>query len=458
MRWTRLVVLLAATVLVGAACAGEGAGGDGGGGGDGAGGAGGGGGGGAAVCDGAIDGAPATVEAWFHSGTGAERETLESQVAAFNQGQENVQVELTLLPEGDYNEQVQAAAASGDLPAILDFDGPFLYNYAWAGNLLPLDSCISQDLRSDLLPSIVNQGTYADQLWGVGTFDSGLGLYARRSVLEDAGIRIPGGPEDAWTAEEFTAVLKELKDAGFDKPLDLKVNYGQGEWFTYGFSPIVQSAGGDLINRGDYQSADGVLNGDASIAALDVFQGWFEEGLVDFNEDDAAFIDGRSAISWVGHWQFAPYKDAFGDDLAILPLPDFGEGTRTGMGSWQWGITSAAADPDAAWAFIEFLLGPDQVVAMTTANGAVPATQSAVDLSPQFAAGGAEAIYIAQLQGAPTLAVPRPQTPAYPTITSAFAQAIQAIIDGADVKAALDDAVAAIDQDIADNEGYPTSG
>ncbi|MBA3825879.1 MAG: sugar ABC transporter substrate-binding protein, partial [Ktedonobacterales bacterium] len=44
---------------------------------------------------------------------------------------------------------------------------------------------------------------------------------------------------------------------------------------------------------------------------------------------------------------------------------------------------------------------------------------------------------------------------AYPTITSAYAQAIQDISDGKDVKAALDTAVKTIDQDITDNDGYP---
>ncbi|HSK91037.1 MAG TPA: hypothetical protein VK875_06980 [Euzebyales bacterium] len=75
------------------------------------------------------------IQVWFHSGQGAERETLEQQVQEFNDSQDDVQADLTLLPEGNYNEQVQAAAAAGDLPDVLDFDGPFLYNYAWSGHL-----------------------------------------------------------------------------------------------------------------------------------------------------------------------------------------------------------------------------------------------------------------------------------------------------------------------------------
>jgi len=403
-------------------------------------------------CTGKVAGGPVTVKAWFHSGQGSERTTITSQVAAFNASQNDVKVELVLLPEGNYNDQVKAAAASGGLPDILDFDGPFLYNYAWNRNLVALDNCISPDLKANLLASIVKQGTYAAHFYGVGTFDSGLGLYTRKSVLAKNGIRIPSGPQDAWTADEFTQALKTLQGAGFKKPLDLKINYGQGEWYTYGFSPIIQSAGADLIDRRNYQSADGVLNSAAAVQSLTVFQSWFKQGFVDFNVDDTAFLKGQSAISWVGHWVFADYRKAFGADLVILPLPNFGKGSKTGMGSWQWGVTSKTKSVDASWAFINYLLKDQQVLQMTAANGAVPATKSASAASTQFAPGGPENIFVQQLESS---AVPRPQTPAYPTITLSFQKAINDILNGGDVKAALDKAVQDIDRDIKDNDGYP---
>lgn len=432
----RLALLLALFAVLGTACAG-----------------GGGGQASAAGCTGKVSGGPVTVKFWFHSGTGSERDVVVSQVAAFNSSQSDVKVQLVLLPEGNYNDQVQAAAASGKLPDILDFDGPFLYNYAWSGKLVSLDSCISTDLKTDLLPSIVAQGTYAQHLYGVGSIDSGLGLYARKSLLTKSGIRVPSGPQDAWTGDEFTQILKTLQGAGFKKPLDLKLNYGATEWYTYGFSPIIQSAGGDLIDRSKYQSANGVLNSPASVQALTVFQSWFKAGYVDSNEDDAAFIKGRSAISWVGHWMFPDYKKAYGDDLIILPLPNFGKGSKTGMGSWQWGITSTTKNVDAAWAFVNYLLKDQQIIQYTTADGAVPATKSAIAQSPNFASGAPENIYVRQLES--TTAVPRPQTPAYPTITQAFRKAIDDIVHGGDVKAALDQAVQTIDTDIKDNNGYP---
>ena len=166
------------------------------------------------TCDGKLgDSSPTYITAWFHAGgaTTVETKTLGEQVRAFNASQREVHVKLVTLPVGDYAKQVAVAAAHGDLPDVLDFDGPNLYNYAWSGKLKPIDSCVSRSVRRDLLPSIVRQGTYAKRLWGVGTFDSGLGLYVRPSILTKAGIRIPRGTSDAWTAAEFTRILKRLR-------------------------------------------------------------------------------------------------------------------------------------------------------------------------------------------------------------------------------------------------------
>ncbi len=393
------------------------------------------------------------LEVWAHAGQAAERQVLERQAARFSGAQPDIDVRLTFIPERAYNAQVQAAAVAGELPDALEFDGPFLFNYVWQGRLLPLDRLLAADTQQDLLPSIVRQGRYLGRLYGVGTFDSGLGIYARRSALLAADVRIPAGLEDAWESGEFDAVLTSLAAHDSDgMVLDLKLNY-TGEWFTYAFSPLLQSAGGDLVDRSTYQSAEGTLNGPRSVTAMSALQDWLSGGYVDPNLDDAAFVSGRVALSWAGHWEYARYAAALGDDLLLLPLPDLGQGSRTGQGSWVWGITKGSERPQAAARWLEFLLQPAEVLAMATANGAVPATQTAVDRSALYGKDGPLRLFTRQLRGG--LSVPRPQTPAYPVITSAFQQAFRDIRNGADIQATLDAAVAMIDQDIRDNQGYP---
>lgn len=436
---SKVIAAVGAVTMLGAAC---------GGGGDVA----------AAACDGEIP-EDSTVQVWAHEGQEAEIYT--DLIDQFNSGpgaEAGVTAELTLIPEGEYTNQIQSAAAADDLPDVLDVDGPVMANFAWSGSLVPLDDCIDDDLRANLLPSIEQQGQYADRLWAIGSFDSGLGLWSSRSVLEEVGARIPEGADDAWTAEEFDTLLRDLQAAGYEAPLDTKFWYGaQGEWFSYGYQPIVWSGGADLIDlSADPPVATGQLNSPEAVAALEQFQTWVEDGLVDTDAvDDSNFLELEAPVSWVGHWMYTPYKEALGDDLVLLPLPDFGTGSNTGMGSWAWAMASGVEDPDAAWAVIEFFLQDDVILSITEVNGAVPATQSAVDRSELHAEGGELRLYVEQLNAAPDVARPRPQTPAYPTLTSEFASSLDDIIQGADVQSTLDEAATAIDEDITTNEGYP---
>jgi multiple sugar transport system substrate-binding protein len=401
---------------------------------------------------------PVEIEVWNHSGKGAERDALDATVQAFNDTQDAIQVNLTRLPEGSYNEQVSGAALSGDLPDTLDFDGPFLYNYAWAGHLIPIDDYVSQEMKDDFLPSIIAQGTYDGKLWSLGQFDSGLAIWGNVEYLEEAGVRIPTSVEDAWTFEEFNQVLADLQALDqVEHALDVKMNYGQGEWYTYAFAPILWSFGGGLIDREDYMSADGVLNGEGSVEAMEWFQSAFEQGYANPSPagDDSFYGAKTAALSYVGHWMKGPHLEGLGqENLVLIPIFKGPEDHTTGMGSWNWGITSNADNPDAAWTFMEFLLSPDEILRMTDGNGAIPARKSALNRRDEYQEGGWLYVFREQLN---TIAIPRPQTPAYPTITSTYQQAVQNIVNGADAQEQLDQAVEEIDQDIEDNDGYPTN-
>ena len=109
----------------------------------------------------------------------------------------------------------------------------------------------------------------------------------------------------------------------------------------------------------------------------------------------------------------------------------------------------------AAWKFLEFAVADDTILKITEANGAVPATVTALAKNPNYAEGGALVLFREQLEGAPDIAVPRPVTPGYPTVTSEFWGAMDKILLGADVQSTLDAAAAAIDADVDDNDGYP---
>jgi multiple sugar transport system substrate-binding protein len=168
------------------------------------------------------------------------------------------------------------------------------------------------------------------------TFDA----CSQEGDYDEHGIRIPT-IEEPWTKDEFMAALDTLKESGeFEYALD--VNAGStGEWWPYAYSPMLQSFGGDLIDRSTYTSAEGVLNGPEALAWGEWFQSLFTEGYAPATPaDDQGFLQGRIPLWYTGSWSAQTVLDTYGDDALFLPPPDFGNGPKIGAGSWQMGVTT----------------------------------------------------------------------------------------------------------------------
>lgn len=398
------------------------------------------------------------IKVWGHQGEAGEVTALQQAVDSFNSSQTDVKVALQLIPSNDYTKTVQATSAD-QLPDVLEYDGPLMSSFIYDGKLATVDGLVSQATIDNQTPSVTSQNTNPGdgKLYGVSMYDSGLGVYGNKKLLDAAGVKYPTGLDDAWTADEFQAALGQLAATDPDqKVLDIKENYG-GEWPTYGYLPIINSTGNVVVKDG---KAEGNLNSAAAVAAVKQFAGWRD--YVDPNTDDKAFVDGRVALSWVGHWQYNPYAEALGDDLVVLPLPDFGSGTKSGQGSWAWGVGSSSKNGAAAGKFLDYLLNDENVAAMTEANAAPPGTTSVTATSALYKPGGPLELFsqgLAKTCGTnpPTescVATSRPITPAYPVISQQFSQAFLNAYKGADAQAEFDKAAKAIDQDYDDNNGY----
>lgn len=361
---------------------------------------------------------------------------------------------IVLLPSIylNYEDQVRAAAAAGTLPCLLEIDGPFVAEFAWAGDLRPLDRFVPKSLLDDLLPSIVAQGQYGGQIYTLGQYESGLGLWANKHYLSAAGIRI-ATMKKPWTLQEFQTAMQKLSSVqGVEYPLNVDMATGSSEFYSYAFSPLLQAFGGDLIDRRGYRST-GVLDGPNSVSAMKHFQSWFQHGWANAAGRHNDFEEGKSALSWSGHWFYFRYRKALGADLVLMPLPDLRSGIRTGMGSWSWAISSSCPYPAEAWSFIAQLMTNDEILRITNANAAIPARRSALARSALYVKDGPLAVFIQQLRAGD--GVRRPKTPAYGTIRDSFRTATLAIAGGADVETELHKAARSIDEEIVAHRGYP---
>jgi multiple sugar transport system substrate-binding protein len=397
-----------------------------------------------------------TLSMWYHgAGNEVERNILLSIIDDYNNSQDKYVVEVQDFPQISYNASVVAAALAGNLPDIIDVDGPVMPNWAWAGYLSPLE--LSDGALDEFLPTTI--GMWEGEVYSVGLWEAACAFYARKSVLDQYDIRIPT-LEQPWDLEEFDAALETLQASGeFDYALDLGMAW-TGEWYPYGFSPFLQSFGGDILDRSTFTTAEGALNGPEAIAFGEWWQSLFERGLVpgttqDSADRDTGFIEGRYAMMWNGNWAGATALEPYGDDLLILPAPDFGNGSRIGAGSWQFGVSADSPNKEGATEFIEFMMQDKYLVAFSNGINNIPSTPSAAAASELYSSGAPFEIFFEYSAAQATL---RPPTPAYLTAALVFEKALADIANGADVVDTLDAAADEITADIQANGGYGFDG
>lgn len=397
---------------------------------------------------GKVDG-PIELVLWKNQAGLDEEAATNAAIERFNKAQDRWHVSAQSLPQGAYSQQIVAASLAGRMPCIMAVDNPQLARFVWAGHLQPLSGHIPADLAGTVNASAVGQ--YRGTVYSLGQFDAALAIFTRRSTLASIGARVPT-IDRPWTGEEFQAVLEKLKASGrYRYPLDLSTRDTKADWWTYAFAPMLQSFGGDLIDPATRRTAEGALNGNDALRFGQWFQNLFDKELVNRMEpDEYGFVSGRSAMVYTGNWWTPDFRKAAGDDLLVLPPPDFGHGAVIGGGSWQWAISRTCPHADGAGAFISFLMQPREIAAMSDAIGLIPATAAGAALSRDYGPNGQNRIFY---ELSLKFARQRPETPAFTGISNAFYRASRDIMDGKDVHDALDDAVDDIDVSLADSGG-----
>jgi multiple sugar transport system substrate-binding protein len=393
--------------------------------------------------------APTKVKVWRHETDPLELEAGLAAIARFNHSQDRWLLDVETLPQDTYTSAVTAAALAGQLPCMMTLDQPVVPNFAWSGHIRPVEDLLAPSTLASLNEG--GKGVYRGHVYSVGQFDAVLALFAKRSDLKRFGVRV-ATMQSPYTAEEFRTILRAIKaQAPQLMPFDLN-SKASGEWLAYAFGPWIQSAGGDIIDRRSFKTADGFINGDPARTVARWYQSLFAERLAEQRVvDDQGLIQGRTVFHYSGSWEVVRYSQQFGDDLVIMPPPDFGRGPKVGAGSWHWAVSKGCRFPNAAAEFLEFLLSPREIAAISDVRALVPTTDAGAAISANYREGSPFRI---MYDFARLYAVKRPETPGYPKISSAFEKALQDIKYGKNVDDALDGAADAIDSDIRRNRGY----
>ena len=289
-----------------------------------------------------------------------EAKTLREQVSAFNATEREVQVKLITLPVGDYAQQVHgsprrtaACRTSSTSTGPTSTTTPGRESSSRSTPASPSHCARTSCPRSSSRAPMRSRH--------VGHRDVRVGPWPVRAALDPESSRNPrpAGRATRGRPTSSRRVLQRLRQAGFERPLDLQLDEPNPEWYTYGFAPAVWSAGGDLIDRANYRKVDGFLNGPRAVKRSRSCSSGSRRATSTRTRNWRRVrgeAEARSRGSATGSTTGTRRRSR--QTCRIVPLPNFGNGTATDSGSWQWGITSNATDGDAVWRFLEFLLTP----------------------------------------------------------------------------------------------------
>ena len=331
----------------------------------------------------------------------SEQETgIQAAIDAFNASQDEIHVNASTVPWGQYWDKLVTGLPAGSAPDIFSINALNVRDYARNGYLLDITSLFedgSVDL-SKFPQHVIDTHTVNGTLWGIPKDFDSIAVFYNKDMFDAAGVAYPA---DDWTWDDFIATAKALTDA--DNGI-----YGVA------IAPTGQQWGYDYIfgNGGQVFDETGacVVNSPESVEAIQkLADAILVEGVSPTVEDqveldaDTRFQSGMIAMTFNGSWNMGTYAGVFGESLGVAPLPIMKE-RKTISHCLSWVGAASTQHPEEVKKFLAYMGSYDAQA--LTADVVIPAYEGCADLwAKKFEGFNTEAFLGAADQG---WAVPLP--------------------------------------------------
>jgi len=259
---------------------------------------------------------------------------------------------------------------------VIDVDCIWTPEFATIGLLEPVDDRITDDMKKNIIPTVMRIMQYNGKTYGLPMFDDVLFFYYNEDLLKKAGILRPPA-----TWDEFVEYSKILQRKGLVKYGSVW-GWSQAEGLICYYTLLLGSFGGRYFD----EDGEPVFNKGGGLEALEwMVDAIYEHKVVDpasINSDDRAMLHAlaNGDVAFGFNWSFA--WTIFNDPeqstqvgkikVALAPTgrPDIVSNTCSG--SMGLGITRGSKHKDAAWKFITFLASRKQQKKQSIKYGAMP--------------------------------------------------------------------------------------
>lgn len=390
------------------------------------------------------------VTIWSPTDEPAIEDWWVEKIEAFNEEHKGeIEVKREAIVRADsyaYEDKINAALTSGDLPDILYVDGPNVSNYAANGIILPIGDYFTDSDLDDFVESIKVQGTYEDELYALGATESSVALYYNKDMTDAAGIEVPTTLEDAWTWSEYYEAAKKLTT---DTVVGTNIIMDQGEGLPYVLEQFWISNGTDFVSE-DGAKADGYVNSAEGVEAAEFLNSIIQDGYANVDPIEKEFHNGNAATMLGGSWEVATLENEYPDlnwGVTYFPVADDGGIATSPTGDWAACMTKDTENAEATGEVLAYLMNEENVTSYAEAISKLPTRTSSYDTLTQYDEYP-RSVFKEQSMETGT---PRPRTPGYTVLSPGFSEAMMNIFTGADVQASLDELAENFDSDYEKN-------
>jgi multiple sugar transport system substrate-binding protein len=308
---------------------------------------------------------------WGWSSSDAENSALTDLVAAFNT---ETGANAEFQPQAEYDVALQAALASGDPPDVFYIDSYRLPDLADSGVLAPVPEGSVSD-PDDIYGSLREAFTYGGTWYCPPKDFSTLALVYDPDALSAAGVEVP------TTWEELQAAAATLTTGGTDEIAAGSAQAGLTMGVEYPRWGVFLFQSGVALT--DDAVTEMTLDNDAARGALEFVSGLYTDGYavnpadVDAGWAGEAFGQGKAAMAIEGNWIVGYLQETFPDkSFAVAELPAGPAGPGTFAFTVCYGVAANAPNPEASWAFVDYLTNAEGSLAWTNAFNVMPARES----------------------------------------------------------------------------------
>lgn len=317
-----------------------------------------------------------TVTFWGRS----DQSSLDLIVDAYNKAQNDVTIQLNIIPSATVMSKLSASIAAGDPPDIIAIDVSFFPELNRSGQLVDLtDKIGSMDYINQLAGSLKSIGSYDGHIYGVPFAAESSFLFYNKTLFRRAGLDPNRPPQTLQELRDYAQKITQLGDGYYGYAIPGTCS----GCLAFTFLPYMWANGGDIV------SADGkrsVVNSEANKRTLTFFHKMYTDGLiapsskVDSNLNDS-FASGTVGMVGSGAFTFKVFKNNYPNvDYGVAYYPGEKKGDWASFaGGDAFALPVGGKHQKEAVDFINWTLSKSTQVEVMAKNGYVPTRLDASD-------------------------------------------------------------------------------